>query len=372
MEKLTVAQLKDKCKEQGLKFTSKSKKNELLALLGVIVDTTNNEQNDNVERNVDKGDIKSLFLACFNILRSEGIVGEKGLRYLSYLLSWRLLEPHFNNNTIDISDVKHYEKLIDDQEKLKDFISYVKWDNLFKEKNRFEQECRNTWNIVLCNHPKLSTMFKENNFPNIKIENLKKIMETIHSYDLFNVDHDMLGQAYESVIREGLTGKVLGQFFTPTELRNYMINVIKPKDNESIFDPCCGSGGFLISSKKYNKNINIYGREINEETFQLLKSNILISTGEINNNTQLGDSLIGVKDKKFDIILTNPPFGLKNTRYRDIVNKNNIVDDKNNSLVFPIKSDNASLLFLELCIYKLKEGGRCCIVLPDGKEMFLH
>ena len=194
-----------------------------------------------------------------------------------------------------------------------------------------------------------------------------------------NDQSDFLGDLYEN----RLYSKDMGQFFTPSIFKDLIIDIIKPqlKDDgtiETICDPTAGTGGFLTSSIKYIikqsierkveidwnfiKSKGISGYEIEEDTFELLQSNMLMLFGcSFDNVCQLDTIKNPIKDK-FDIIVANPPYGLKGLKYKDIM-----YDTVN---VLPIKSNNSISIFLQVIIDRLKIGGRCGIVLPKGKELF--
>ena len=181
-----------------------------------------------------------------------------------------------------------------------------------------------------------------------------------------------------------MIGKILGQFFTPPKIKKMMVKLIDPQINddgkiEKIFDPAMGTGGFLITSIRYlvkkskDKNINLNwdfiskeglgGREAESDTYQLAVSNMMISTGHMFDVLEKDDSIRNPITNKYDIVLTNPPFGIDGLNYMEINNKL-----RNEYL--PIKSNSAVPLFLQAIIYMLNIDGRCAIILPDGKELF--
>lgn len=199
-----------------------------------------------------------------------------------------------------------------------------------------------------------------------------------------STDYDVLGSAYEEVIQDIMTGKVLGQFFTQPLVKKMMVKLIDPQIKsdgkfESCCDPTMGTGGFLISylqcvlkqAKEKEININwdyvvsdgLYGKELDRDTYRLAVSNMLISSGHIFNNLERGDSIREPITKKFDCVLANPPFGIDSLKY----------DELNGSLkteYIPIKSNNAVSLFLQAIVHMLNINGRCAIVLPDGQDLF--
>ena len=241
------------------------------------------------------------------------------------------------------------------------------------------------WECVLSEHPKTKDIFSKDNFFNIKNQSsFTKIFKKLSDFDFSNIEVDIQGEAYEEVIKDVMTGKTLGQFFTPPLIKKFIVNKIKPNvlhdgKIETIFDPAMGTGGFLITAlrhftKESNEksiqldwnfisNQGLGGREPEPDTYQLARANMLISSGHMFNVLEMGDTIRNPIQNKYDIVMTNPPFGIKGLNY----------DEINPSLrneYLPIKTNSAVPLFLQAIIYMLKINGRCGVVLPDGQELF--
>ena len=252
-------------------------------------------------------------------------------------------------------------------------------------------------------------LFEKADTIHIKRETVLKIIETLESFNLCNLSDDIRGLAFESFLGKTFRGE-LGQFFTPRTIVNYMVDVLGIKEGETICDPCCGSGGFLISAfehiqdlidndihqrihdvvndatndeteKKYqvgqlllelDKNRigsryyklchqYIYGVDANIRMARTSKMNMIMH-GDGHLGVYCHDGLFdvgGVENGKFDVILINPPFGLRIAR--DLENEGMKVSD-----CYHIKKSNAEALFIERCLNLLKPGGRAGLVLPDG------
>jgi len=341
------------------------------------------------KKNDDKSILINVFKSCLNILRdNETLMGEKALRNLSYLIILKLIEPHFGKE-IDIDgynyDLSHIEDDIVEEHK-KRLLEVVRFSKLLEEKEEnLPSIMEPLWRDILSDHPATRNIFlKGNNFEIKKKETFKKIIDKLGKLDLEHTDYDVLGNAYEEVIQDIMTGKVLGQFFTPPLIKKMMIKLIKPQifedgTIETFGDPTMGTGGFLITYLKYIldqakaknitpnwnfiKNEGIYGKEIDVDTYQLAVSNMLISSGHMFDKLEKGDSIRDPITRKFDNVLANPPFGIKGLKYDDI---NNETKEE----YIPIRSDNAVSLFLQAIISMLKKNGKCAIVLPDGKDLF--
>jgi type I restriction-modification system DNA methylase subunit/restriction endonuclease S subunit len=348
--------------------------------------------NKSKEQHTDsKKELTTIFKSCLDILRGngEGLTGEKALRNLSYLLILKLIEPHFGN-AIDIDNCKYYDfSHIEDEmiEKHKNkLLEIVRFSNLSKEnEDDIPNLTKRLWDDILSKHPSIKNIYLEGKGFDIQYKKtFKKLIDLLSSINLTNFEDDILGEAYEEVIQDIMTGKVLGQFFTPNLIKKMMIELIDPQIHsdgkiDTCGDPTMGTGGFLISYMRYilkqakTKNIipnwdfiktdGIYGKELEPDTFQLGVSNMLISSGHMFNNLEKGDSIRVPIEKKFDNVLANPPFGIKGFNYDDF-------HHPLKSEYLPIKTDNAVSLFIQAIIHMLKINGKCAIVLPDGQDLF--
>jgi len=338
-------------------------------------------EKQNITNNIENG-LSTILKNCLNIMRNEGLTGEKALRNLSYFLILKLLEPQFSDNVIKIND---YDYDFDDDEEKEILFKLIIFSNLNEEKeDNIKTNLKVLWEKILSVHPSTNKIFKPDKSFDIEQQaNYKNIIKELSKIDLSNINFDVLGNAYENVIKDIMTGKVLGQFFTPSPVKKLMIDLIDPKlsddgDIESCCDPTMGTGGFLIEYIRtiekqaktknikldWENNINkkIYGKEIESDTYQLAVSNMLISTGYMFNELEKGDSIRNPITKKFSSVLANPPFGIKGLKYDDIT--------ENRDEHFPIKTDNAVSLFIQTIINMLKINGKCAVVLPDGQDLF--
>lgn len=300
-------------------------------------------------------------------------------------------------------------------------------------------------------------LFSENETIKIRENSFEAIVEKLETYNLSTTSDDVKGIAFEQFLGRTFRGE-LGQFFTPRTIVDFMVDVLDPQEGEIICDPCCGSGGFLIKafefvrakieneiheqkekikeeyftteyeklseSKKvkieetvndlFNKlnqelDINneksrlrvlsydcIFGTDANPRMSRTAKMNMIMH-GDGHGGVHHNDGLLnvnGVFENRFDLILTNPPFGsrveksLKITeadKYTDIrriakykqrygetytdalkqVNEN--IGESLLSLYETGKmSTLTEVLFIERCLNLLRPGGRMGIVLPEG------
>jgi type I restriction-modification system DNA methylase subunit/restriction endonuclease S subunit len=357
--------------------------------------TTDISTTQNVLLSDDKSRLINVFKNCLNIMRdNEGLTGQKALRNMSYLLILKLIEQHidndidFNNYEYDFSyDFSEYGYTEDKCKEHKQKLMYlVRFTNLVNEKDvNIPIYMEYLWNDILSVHPSTKNIFLKGKSFDIQHQSTyRKLIDKLNSLDLTQTEYDILGNAYEEVIQDIMTGKVLGQFFTQPLVKKMMVKLIDPQINtdgrpETCGDPTMGTGGFLITYLQYilqqakTKNIipdwdfikteGLYGKELEPDTYQLAVSNMLISSGHMFEQLDRGDSIREPITRKFDNILANPPYGIKGLKY----------DDFQSTLkaeYIPIKTDNAVSLFIQAIIYMLKIGGKCAVVLPDGQDLF--
>jgi type I restriction-modification system DNA methylase subunit/restriction endonuclease S subunit len=345
------------------------------------------KETEYVKIKMEKLTLINLFKKSLNILRDrEGITGGKALRNMTYLFVLKLLEPKLEELKLDEYDYDFSHIIGDEEEYKKGLFKTLRFTNLSKvEEIRVPDVLKNMWEDVLSKHPTTSKIFLPGSSFDIKHQNtFKKLIDAFNSFELLSTtEYDVLGNAYEEVVKDMSTGKALGQFFTPPSVKNLMIKLIDPKIREdgsieTCGDPTMGTGGFLITylkyiiekSKKENVKLDwefikndLYGKEKEPETYQLAVSNMLISSGHMFENLEMGDSIREPITRKFDNVLANPPFGIEGFDYEDFAYgiKNDYV---------PIKSKKAVSLFIQAIIYMLKINGKCAVVLPYGSDLF--
>ena len=298
-------------------------------------------------------------------------------------------------------------------------------------------------------------LFEPTEIIRIRENSFEAIVKELEIYNLSTTSDDVKGIAFEQFLGKTFRGE-LGQFFTPRTIVDFMVEVLDPQETETICDPCCGSGGFLIKAFEYvrtkieakvqqekelikqeyytetyeklsdaekekiddkvNKffsqlneelNINndksrirtlsydcIFGTDANPRMSRTAKMNMIMH-GDGHGGVHHNDGLLnvnGIFENRFDVILTNPPFGarveksLKITeadkytdeerikkyqkRYGDEYNK--ALKQVNNNIgkplvsLYKMGSTLTEVLFIERCLNLLKPGGRMGIVLPEG------
>ncbi|MBI1915709.1 MAG: N-6 DNA methylase, partial [Planctomycetes bacterium] len=198
----------------------------------------------------------------------------------------------------------------------------------------------------------------------------------------------VLGDAFQALIGPRLRGDK-GQFFTPRSLVRAMVGVVAPQPGESVLDPACGTGGFLAEAHRSQQEQalgstvtgRLVGIDKDHDLFRIASALLEITCGnrtELYNLNSLDARESGARplaDNTFDLVLTNPPFGSKiGVRDKEVLREYALArqwikrsDDGTWHKTETVSStQDPQILFLEMCVRKLKPGGRLGIVLPEG------
>lgn len=300
-------------------------------------------------------------------------------------------------------------------------------------------------------------LFEPTEILRIRENSFEAIVKELQIYNLSTTSDDVKGIAFEQFLGRTFRGE-LGQFFTPRTVVDFMVDVLDPEEGETICDPCCGSGGFLIKAFEYVRakieeeiqiakdkiksqyyteaydklsekekakvddqvndffiklnaelDINnpkgrmyklsryrIYGTDANPRMSRTAKMNMIMH-GDGHGGVHHNDGLLnvnGIFGNRFDVILTNPPFGARVEKTLKITEADKYTDEDrirkyrkdygsaydealkqvNNNIGKPLlnlfetgkMSTLTEVLFLERCLNLLRPGGRMGIVLPEG------
>lgn len=209
------------------------------------------------------------------------------------------------------------------------------------------------------------------------------------------VSNSMMGTVFEIVVRRSKesSNTKAGQFYTPREIVRLLVSLTmcgkeselyEPERAFSIYDPCCGTGGMLTAGREYLQELSgrkdlkvyLYGQELNEKTYAICKSDLLMKGEDQNLDRQLfrGDTLGDDKleGSTFNFMLANPPFGMDWGKDERV--KKRVMDDNCPGGRFEAglpSSKDGSLLFLQHMISKMdnQKGSRIGIVL-NGSPLF--
>lgn len=200
---------------------------------------------------------------------------------------------------------------------------------------------------------------------------LRQVINVIDQLDLGDYEEShAFGEIYESILKEMQSAGSAGEFYTPRALTDFMANIIDPKIGEKMADFACGTGGFITSwLKALEKKVktvedqeeylkSIYGIEKKQFPYMLCVTNMLLhgidSPHVMHDNSLTKDVLNYTDEDKFDVILMNPPYG------------GNEKNDIKQHFPSDLRSSETADLFMVLIMYRLANGGRAAVILPDG------
>lgn len=200
---------------------------------------------------------------------------------------------------------------------------------------------------------------------------LKKVITLINGESWLVMDGDVKGAIYESILEKNGQDKKsgAGQYFTPRSLIKAMVDVTNPQIGETVCDPACGTGGFLLAAydhmkpqsadrgkQDFLKNNALHGYDNTALVVTLASMNLYLhGIGTDRSPIICQDSLEKAPSVLVDVILANPPFGTRPSGSVDIDRPDFYVETKNNQLNF-----------LQHMMVMLKNGGRAAVVLPDN------
>lgn len=311
-----------------------------------------------------------------------------------------------------------------------DEISKVLFIKIWKEKKtgeiytleKYDQEneaspTQDYYNILFYetrNHYVGDKIFEKNERLNIRENSFRDILGALSKLNLASASDDVRGIAFEQFLGKTFRGE-LGQFFTPRKIVEFMVQVLDPQEGELICDPCCGSGGFLINAfehvrdaiqhdNKGNKEARIkklatkcvFGVDANPRMARTAKMNMMMH-GDGHSGVHHHDGFLnvnGIFENRFQVILTNPPFGSKVSKKLLIAESDCFTDaakikeytkeygerykkamaqvegniGKSLLTLFGISkyTNLTETLFLDRCLDLLVPGGRMGVVLPEG------
>jgi type I restriction enzyme M protein len=205
--------------------------------------------------------------------------------------------------------------------------------------------------------------------------NLRRLIDMIDEEEWSSLGVDVKGAAFEGLLEKAASEgkKGAGQYFTPRPLIQSMCRLMKPdprgKQDFTIDDPACGTGGFLVGSYEWLVNVSkgvfdrsearrirtatYYGQELVARPRRLALMNLYLHG--VSPRIYLGDTLYEPdRGERYDVVLTNPPFGTKGA---------NQAPDRDD---FTIETSNKQLNFVQHVMNTLKPGGRAAMVLPDN------
>ena len=312
--------------------------------------------------------VQKLWNYC-NVLRDDGVSYGDYVEQLTYLLFLKMddeqTKPPFNRET-KIPNGLNWESLLKkDGDELEVHYRHI-LESLGKEKGIIGVIFRKAQNKI--QDP-------------AKLKRLVMLIEGEETW--MGMGIDVKGAIYEGLLQKNAEDikSGAGQYFTPRALIKAMVEVIRPKPGETICDPACGTGGFLLAShdliSKYPLNIEqkqflkegtFHGWDIVDSVVRLCTMNLYLhGIGGEESPIITDDALASDPGSRFDIVLTNPPFGKKSSitivNGEGKIEKESLTYQRND---FWATTSNKQLNFLQHVKTLLKINGRAAIVVPDN------
>lgn len=276
------------------------------------------------------------------------------------------------------------EKLASDEDEYnKTFFvpERARWNQIKDFKHDIGAELNKATESIEEHNPQLEGVLSSIDF-NIKNKlsdkKLKDLLSHFSRHRLRNEDFenpDLMGSAYEYLIKQfaDSAGKKGGEFYTPNEVVKLLVSLLKPSEGMKIYDPTVGSGGMLITTRKYlidqgqnSSNLSLYGQEMNLDTWAICKMNMFLH-GVFNADIKKGDTLGDpqhIKDGElqvFDRVIANPPFSLKKWGKEQADN-----DPYGRYPYGTPPKDAGDLAFIQHMIASLNADGMMGVVVPHG------
>lgn len=341
---------------------------------------------------ISKTDSKRLNDALYQILHTMdkcGLVNQKGYNILIQLLALKIYDEKHNSKDLQYyvnPDEVEFKKLSDDG--LQEFLDRIE---------KIRKSAKTTYSKIL----------NDNSFDRKNINQVKVVIEIIRQFQNYSFSDSKRNNLYQLVFyrfASQFSKADNAQFVTPLQIIDFIVDIVNPKHNESIIDPTVGIADFLsVSYVKSNgtlKDENIFGLDIDEDMVKLATLNMLLNgdgqatieaksdgLGSINTKFDIEGKLIELVPqtskkkynyngdwdnrpddkelKKFDVVLTNPPFGDARA-WEPKGNDREIAECYELWNIYNQQRIDLGVIFLENAVRILKDNGRMAIVLSNS------
>ena len=305
-----------------------------------------------------------------NLMRSAGLNTLDYIEHFTYFLFLKLLDDQERQR--EQADLTYRTRLgddrwrfyhwVQDEPDLSGFISHQLFPHLAQTPDRPGVD-----------NSDLRMIFADAYLLLREPEALRRVLGIVQTINLEDYDFDIKGRVYEFLLAKMANeAGQLGQVFTPRHLIDLMVNLVDPQVGETVYDPASGTGGFLIRAYqhlhdalvrddpdnaekwRFLRQETIYGRELSPRAHKLGVMNMILH-GDGHSHLHRGDSLSASAQEpdRYDVILTNPPFGSVTVPRQDLAD-------------FPVRTRNPESLFLQHIMLSLKPGGRAAMIVPEG------
>jgi type I restriction enzyme M protein len=305
-----------------------------------------------------------------NVLRDDGVSYGDYVEQLTYLIFLKMADERVT--------FLHESSRI---------LPGLDWQSLkYKDGDALEIQYRHILETLGKGNGMLGVVFRKSQNKIQDPAKLRRLIELIDGETWMGLDTDVKGDIYEGLLQKNAedTKSGAGQYFTPRPLIKAIVDVMKPQPGMNITDPACGTGGFLLAAYNYLSNPKNFkldvaqkealktktfsGKDIVDNVVRLCVMNLYLHgiSGD-KSPIETGDSLISDPGTRYDIVLTNPPFGKKSSI--TIVNGDGKADKESLTYErqdFWATTSNKQLNFLQHVKTLLTINGKVAIVVPDN------
>jgi type I restriction enzyme M protein len=289
-------------------------------------------RNEKIIEKLGRGDIDALLKRAADLIRTR--VDYKFILILLFMKrisdKWEMeFEEAYKEALADgLSEEDAWAEAKRDEYHLFNLPEEYLWENLRKNVSGLTEQFSKALKAIAERNPELKDVVDSVDFVQFassreNAETLRQLVELFSEKKLNHVSADVLGDAYEWILRYFAPSKAKeGEIYTPREVIKLLIEILDPKPMESVYDPACGSGGMLISAFKHveekcgfeeAQKLFLFGQEVNQRTIALAKMNMYIH--DIRDaHLEFGDTFLYPKFKEgegikpFDVVLANPPW----------------------------------------------------------------
>lgn len=259
-----------------------------------------------------------------------------------------------------------------------------RWDKLAKlTGDELELHYRHTLEALTREKGLIGTIFRKAQNKLTDPAKLKRVVSLIDAETWIGIGVDVKGAIYEGLLEKNAAEvkSGAGQYFTPRPLIERMVEVVDPQVGETVHDPACGTGGFLLAAYDHMKphakdradqrklrQKSLSGTDIVDEVVRLCAMNLYLhGIGNGESPIRAADALAFDPGERYDVILTNPPFGKKSS-YK-VIGEDGEVDTEREDYEredFKFTTSNKQLNFLQHIMTVMESDGRAAVVLPDN------
>jgi len=230
----------------------------------------------------------------------------------------------------------------------------------------------------------IGTIFKKAQNKLTDPAKLKRVVSLIaNEGPWIGIGVDVKGEIYEGLLEKNASEvkSGAGQYFTPRPVIDAIVKCVNPKIGETVCDPACGTGGFLLQAYDHMKtqsqdreklrtlrHNSFHGVDIVDEVVRLCAMNLYLhGIGNGGSPVKQGDALSAAPNERYNVVLTNPPFGKKSS-YKVVGEDGDVTTERENyeREDFKFTTSNKQINFLQHIMTILDQNGRAGVVLPDN------